>query len=126
MSVSQQDVVEYIKNLKLSEVKGLIEILEEELGVEASAPVAVAAVGGAAGGGEAAAEQTEFDVVMKSFGGNKIAVIKAVRAITGLGLKEAKELVEGAPADIKADVPKEEAEDIKAKFEGVGATVKLE
>ena len=125
MSVSQQDVVEYIKNLKLSEVKGLIEILEEELGVEASAPVAVAAVGGAAGGGEAAAEQTEFDVVMKSFGGNKIAVIKAVRAITGLGLKEAKGMVESAPCKVKEGVSKDEAEEVAKQLTEAGAEVEV-
>ena len=125
MSVSQQDVVEYIKNLKLSEVKGLIEILEEELGVEASAPVAVAAVGGAAGGGEAAAEQTEFDVVMKSFGGNKIAVIKAVRAITGLGLKEAKGMVESAPCKVKEGVSKDEAEEVAKQRTEAGAEVEV-
>lgn len=125
MSVSQQDVVDYIKNLKLSEVKGLIEILEEELGVEASAPVAVAAVGGAAGGGEAAAEQTEFDVVMKSFGGNKIAVIKAVRSITGLGLKEAKGMVESAPCKVKEAVSKDEAEEVAKQLTEAGAEVEV-
>jgi len=125
MSVSQQDVVEYIKNLKLSEVKGLIEILEEELGVEASAPVAVAAVGGAAGGGEAAEEKTEFDVVMKSFGGNKIAVIKAVRGITGLGLKEAKGMVESAPCKVKEGVSKDEAEEVAKQLTEAGAEVEV-
>lgn len=125
MSVSQQDVVEYIKNLKLSEVKGLIEILEEELGVEASAPVAVAAVGGAAGGGEAVEEKTEFDVVMKSFGGNKIAVIKAVRGITGLGLKEAKGMVESAPCKVKEGVSKDEAEEVAKQLTEAGAEVEV-
>jgi large subunit ribosomal protein L7/L12 len=124
MSVSQADVVDYIKNLKLSDVKALIETLEEELGVEASAPVAMMA-GGAAGGAEAAEEKTEFDVVMKSFGGNKIAVIKAVRAITGLGLKEAKAMVESAPAKIKEAVSKEEAEDVKGKLTEAGAEVEI-
>lgn len=123
MSVSQNDVVDYIKNLKLSEVKGLIEVLEEELGVEASAPMAMMAPG--AGGGEAAAEKTEFDVVMKSFGPSKIKVIKAVRGITGLGLKEAKGLVEAIPAKIKEGVSKEEAEDIKSKLVEAGAEVEL-
>jgi large subunit ribosomal protein L7/L12 len=124
MSVSQADVVDYIKNLKLSDVKALIETLEEELGVEASAPVAMMA-GGPAGGAEAAEEKTEFDVVMKSFGGNKIAVIKAVRAITGLGLKEAKAMVESAPAKIKEAVSKEEAEDVKGKLTEAGAEVEI-
>lgn len=123
MSVSQADVVDYIKNLKLSEVKALIETLEEELGVEASAPMM--AMAGPAGPAEAAEEKTEFDVVMKSFGGNKIAVIKAVRAITGLGLKEAKGMVESAPAKIKEGVSKEEADDVKAKLEEAGAEVEI-
>lgn len=126
MSVSQQDVVDYIKNLKLSEVKALIDILEDELGVEASAPVAVAAVGGgAAAGGAAAEEKTEFDVVMKSFGDKKIQVIKAIRAITGLGLKEAKAMVEGVPAKVKEAVSKDEAEDVKKQLEEAGATVEV-
>ena len=123
MSVSQADVVDYIKNLKLSEVKALIETLEDELGVEASAPVM--AMAGPAAGGEAAEEKTEFDVVMKSFGGNKIAVIKAVRGITGLGLKEAKAMVEGVPAKIKEGVSKEEADDVKGKLEEAGAEVEI-
>ena len=127
MSVSQEQVVDYIKNLKLSEVKDLISILEEELGVEASAPVAVAAVGGAAGGagGEAAAEKTEFDVVMNSFGAQKIKVIKAVRELTGLGLKEAKAMVESAPAKVKEGVSKEDADAAKAALEEVGAEVEV-
>ena len=124
MSVSQDQVVDYIKNLKLSEVKDLITVLEEELGVEASAPVAIAAVGGAAGA-EAAAEQTEFDVVMNSFGAQKIKVIKAVRELTGLGLKEAKTLVESAPAKIKEGVSKEDAESAKETLECVGAEVEV-
>lgn len=123
MSVSQADVVDYIKNLKLSEVKALIETLEEELGVEASAPVVM---GGAVGpAAEAAEEKTEFDVVMKSFGGNKIAVIKAVRGITGLGLKEAKAMVESAPTKVKEAVSKEEADDVKGKLEEAGAEVEI-
>lgn len=125
MSVSQQDVVDFIKNMKLSEVKGLIEILEEELGVEASAPVAMMAAGGADGGGEAAEEQTEFDVVLSSFGDNKIKVIKAVRAITGLGLKEAKELVDGVPSKLKEAVSKEEADAAAEQLKEVGASVEV-
>jgi large subunit ribosomal protein L7/L12 len=125
MSVSQEQVVDYIKNLKLSEVKDLISTLEDELGVEASAPVAIAA-GGAVGGGEAAAaEQTEFDVVMNSFGAQKIKVIKAVRELTGLGLKEAKSLVESAPAKVKEGVSKDDAEAAKASLEEVGAEVEV-
>ncbi|MCB9676494.1 MAG: 50S ribosomal protein L7/L12 [Alphaproteobacteria bacterium] len=128
MSVSQQDVVDYIKNLKLSEVKALIETLEDELGVKASAPV-MAVAGGAVGGGaaaEAAEEKTEFDVVMKGFGDNKIAVIKAVRGITGLGLKEAKAMVEGVPAKVKEGVSKEEAEAAKKELEEAGAQISVE
>lgn len=125
MSVSQDQVVDYIKNLKLSEVKDLISILEDELGVEASAPIAFA--GGAGGGAaaEAAEEQTEFDVNMTSFGGKKIAVIKAVRELTGLGLKEAKAMVDGVPAKVKEGVSKEDAEAAKAKLEEAGATVEV-
>lgn len=126
MSVSQQDVVDYIKNLKLSEVKALISILEEELGVEASAPVAFAAAPGAAGSAaEAAEEQTEFDVVMTAFGDNKIGVIKAIREITGLGLKEAKAMVEGVPVKVKEGVSKEEAENVKKTLTDAGASVDI-
>ena len=125
MSVNQEQVVDYIKNLKLSEVKDLISILEDELGVEASAPVAIAG-GAAAGGGEAAAaEKTEFGVVMNSFGAQKIKVIKAVRELTGLGLKEAKSMVESAPAKIKEGVSKEDAEAAKAALEEAGAEVEV-
>jgi large subunit ribosomal protein L7/L12 len=123
MSVNQEQVVDYIKNLKLSEVKDLISILEDELGVEASAPVAMAVAGGAGGGEAAAAEKTEFDVVMNSFGAQKIKVIKAVRELTGLGLKEAKAMVESAPAKIKEGVSKDDAEAAKASLEEVGAEV---
>lgn len=124
MSVSQQDVVDYIKNLKLSEVKALISILEEELGVEASAPVAFAA--GPAGAAPAEVEEkTEFDVVMTSFGDNKIGVIKAVREITGLGLKEAKAMVEGVPVKVKEAVSKEEAENCKKTLTDAGAAVDI-
>lgn len=125
MSVSEDQIVDYIKNLKMSEVKGLITRLEDELGVSASAPVAMVA-GGAAGGGEAAAEeQTEFDVIMTSFGAKKIAVIKAVRKITDKGLKQAKELVEGLPATIEQAVSKEQAEKSKEALEEAGAVVEV-
>jgi large subunit ribosomal protein L7/L12 len=126
MSVSQQDVVDYIKNMKLSEVKGLIDILEEELGVEASAPMMAVAAGAGAGAAEDAEEKTEFDVVMSSFGANKIAVIKAVRGLTGLGLKEAKAMVEGVPAKIKEGVSKDEADDAAKQLVDAGAEVKVE
>ena len=125
MSLSQTDVVEYIKNLKLGEVKALIETLEEELGVEASAPVMMGAMPAAGGAAEAAEEQTEFDVVLTDFGAKKINVIKAVRAITGLGLKEAKEAVENAPSAIREGVSKEEAEEAKTQLEEAGAQVEL-
>jgi large subunit ribosomal protein L7/L12 len=126
MAISQADVVEFIKNLKLSEVKGLIETLEDELGVEASAPMMAMPAGGAAGGAaEAAEEKTEFDVILKEIGASKIGVIKAVRAATGLGLKEAKDLVEGAPSEIKTALPKEEAEELKKTLEEAGAVAEV-
>lgn len=124
MSVSQDQVVDYIKNLKLSEVKDLITTLEDELGVEASAPIMM---GGpmAAAGGEAEAEQTEFDVVLKSFGANKIAVIKAIRSLTGLGLKEAKALVEEAPTKVKEGASKEDADAAAKTLTEAGAEVEI-
>jgi large subunit ribosomal protein L7/L12 len=124
MSVSQNDVISYIKDLKLSEVKDLIEKLEEELGVKASAPMMAMAAGPGAAAAEVE-EKTEFDVVMSSFGDNKIAVIKAVRTITGLGLKEAKAMVEETPAKVKEGVSKEEAENVKKQFEEAGVIVAL-
>jgi len=122
MSISQADVVDYIKNLKLSEVKGLIEVLEEELGVSASAPV-MGVMAGPAAAAEEVEEQTEFDVILKSYGAKKINVIKVVRAVTGLGLKEAKNLVESAPAPVKEALPKDEADELKQKLEAAGAEV---
>jgi len=117
-------IADELSNLTVLEAAELSKLLEEKWGVSAAAPVAVAAV---AGGGEAAAaeEKTEFTVVLASAGDKKINVIKEVRAITGLGLKEAKDLVEGAPKDIKADVSKAEAEELKKKLEEAGATVEL-
>src|SRR6185503_7973525 len=128
MSLSQADVVEYIKNLKLSEVKNLIETLENELGVKAAAPMmAMGAMPAAAAGpaAEAAEEKTEFDVILKDAGAKKIEVIKAVRALTGLGLKEAKDLVEGAPKEVKTGISKEEAADARKKLEEAGAVVEV-
>lgn len=125
MSVTQEEVVDYIKNLKLSEVKGLIGILEDELGVTANAPMAIMAGGAAGDGAAAAAEKTEFDVELTSFGTAKIKVIKAVREITGLGLKEAKGLVEAAPSKVKEGVSKEDAESIKETLEAAGASVEI-
>jgi large subunit ribosomal protein L7/L12 len=124
MSVSQSEVIEYIKNLKLSEVKGLIEVLEEELGVKASAPMMAMAAGpGAAAPVE---EKTEFDVVLTAYPDNaKINVIKAVRELTGLGLKEAKALVEGLPGKVKEAANKEDATNAKKKLEETGATVEM-
>ena len=124
MALSNEDLLKELSAKPIMEVVELVKMLEEEWGVSAAAPVAVAA-GPAADAGEAAAEKDEFDVVMTSFGGNKVAVIKAVRAITGLGLKEAKDAVEGAPSTIKEGVAKDEAEDIKKQLEEAGASVEL-
>ncbi len=125
MAVSKDDILEAIAGMTVMDVVELIEAMEEKFGVTAAA--AVAAAPAAAGGGEAAAaeEKTEFDVVLASFGANKVAVIKAVRGITGLGLKEAKEAVEGAPTPIKEGVSKDEAEDIKKQLEEAGASVEI-
>jgi len=125
MAVSKEDILETISNMTVVEVVDLIEAMEEKFGISAAAAVAVAAP--AAGGGEAAAaeEKTEFDVVLASFGENKVGVIKAIRGITGLGLKEAKEMVEGAPATVKEGVNKDEAESIQKQLEEAGAKVEL-
>ncbi len=123
MAVSKEDILDAIANMSVMDVVELISDMEEKFGVSAAAPVAVAAAGAAP---EAAAEEkTEFDVVLASFGGNKVAVIKAVRTITGLGLKEAKDTVEGAPATLKEGVSKEEAEELKKSLEEAGATVEI-
>ena len=128
MSVDQASVIEYIKNLKLGEVKDLIEKLEDELGVSASAPI-MAIAGGAAGGAaeEEAEEKTEFDVELTELSDPKakVKVIKEVRGITGLGLKDAKALVEGAPAILKEAVSKDAAEEIKKKVEAAGGKVTI-
>jgi large subunit ribosomal protein L7/L12 len=124
MAASQEDILESISNMSVMEVVDLISAMEEKFGVSAAA--AVAAAPAAAGGDAAAAEEkTEFDVVMTSFGSNKVSVIKAVRGITGLGLKEAKDLVEGAPSNIKEGASKDEAEDIKKQLEEAGASVEV-
>ena len=126
MAVSREEIKEALGQMPVLELVDLIKELEEDWGVSAAAPVAVAAAPGAAGGDAGAAEEkTEFDVVMSSFGDNKVAVIKAVRGITGLGLKEAKELVEGAPSTVKEGVSKEESEDIKKQLEEAGAAVEV-
>ncbi len=124
MAVSKEEILETIGNMTVFEVVDLVEAMEEKFGVSAAlaaAPAAAPADGGAA----AAEEQTEFDVIMPSFGEKKVTVIKAVRALTGLGLKEAKDLVEGIPATIKEAITKDEAEDVKRKLEEAGATVEL-
>jgi large subunit ribosomal protein L7/L12 len=124
MAVSKDDILEAIAGMSVMEVVELVEAMEEKFGVTAAAAVAAAP---AAGGGEAAAaeEKTEFDVVLTSFGSAKVGVIKAVRGVTGLGLKEAKEAVEGAPTPIKEGVSKDEAEDIKKQLEEAGGTVEI-
>lgn len=120
--MDKDQIIEAIKGMSVLELNELVKACEEEFGVSAAAPVAVAAAGD---GGAAADEQTEFTVVLKEVGGEKIKVIKAVREITGLGLKDAKALVDGAPANVKENVEKAEADDIKAKLEEVGATVEF-
>jgi large subunit ribosomal protein L7/L12 len=124
MAVSREEIIETLSNMSVLEVTQLVSELEEKWGVSAAAPVAVAAAGPAA---EAAAveEQTEFDVVMSSFGANKVGVIKAIRTITGLGLKEAKDMVEGVPATVKEGISKDEAEGIKKQLEEAGASVEV-
>lgn len=124
-NVSVEDILATVEKMTLLQVSDLVKAFEEKFGVSAAAPVAVAAGGAAAGGGEAAEEQTEFTVIFGGAGENKIASIKEVRVITGLGLKEAKDLVEGAPKPVKEGVDKEEAEKIKAQLEKVGAKVEL-
>lgn len=124
MSVTKEQVVEFIENMTVIELADFVKELEDKFGVSAAAPVAMAAAP-AAGGEEAAAEQTEFDVVLTAAGDKKVQVIKAVREVTGLGLKEAKALVDGAPAPVKEGVSKEEAEELKAKIEESGASVEV-
>ncbi|MCA1805685.1 MAG: 50S ribosomal protein L7/L12 [Xanthomonadaceae bacterium] len=125
MAVTKEDILETISNMTVMEVVDLISAMEEKFGVSAAA--AVAAAPAAAAGGDAAVveEKTEFDVVMTSFGANKVGVIKVVRSVTGLGLKEAKDMVEGAPSTVKEAASKAEAEDIKKQLEEAGASVEL-
>jgi len=118
------EAFELISAMSILEARDLVKKIEEEFGVTAAAPVAVA-VAGAGDGGAAAEEKTEFTVTLKDFGENKINVIKAIREVTTLGLKEAKEFVESAPAAVKEDVSKEEADEVKAKLEGAGAAVEI-
>jgi large subunit ribosomal protein L7/L12 len=128
MSDKLQGIVDQIKELTLLEASGLVKLMEETFGVSAAAAVAAAPAGAAAGGGEAAAaaeEKTEFDVILQAAGGNKINVIKVVREVTALGLKEAKDLVEAAPKAVKEGVSKEEAETVRQKLADAGATVEV-
>jgi large subunit ribosomal protein L7/L12 len=123
--IKKEDVVQFIENMTVLEMSEFVKELEDKFGVSAAAPVAVAAAPGAAAPGAAAEEKTEFDVVLAEIGAEKIKVIKVVRGITGLGLKEAKDLVDGAPAPVKEGVSKDEAEDAKNQLEEVGAKVEI-
>jgi large subunit ribosomal protein L7/L12 len=125
MALSNEQLIEELSSKPIMEVVELVKALEEKWGVSAAAPVAVAAAAGGAGEAAAKEEQTEFDVLMTSFGENKVGVIKVVRTVTGLGLKEAKDLVEGAPSTIKEAVSKDEAESVKKQLEEAGASVQV-
>lgn len=128
MAATREDVIEYLKSMTLLEASELVKELEETFGVSAAAAAVAAPAAGGAGGGEAAAvaeEKTEFDVILQAVGGNKINVIKVVREITALGLKEAKDLVEAAPKPVKEGVSKEEAETVRQKLADAGATVEV-
>jgi len=125
MAMSNEDLLKELSAKPIMEVVELVKMLEDEWGVSAAAPVAAAAASGAGAEAAAVEEQTEFDVVMSSFGQNKVSVIKAVRTITGLGLKEAKDMVEGVPATVKEGVPKDEAEEVKKQLEEAGAAVEV-
>lgn len=123
--ITKQDVIEFIANMTVLELSELVKELEDKFGVSAAAPMAMAAAAPVAQAQEEAAEKTEFDVILSAVGDKKIQVIKVVRAITGLGLKEAKALVDGAPSPVKEGVPKEEAENIKKELEENGATAEI-
>jgi large subunit ribosomal protein L7/L12 len=126
MAISKEEILDAIAEMSVMDIVALVEAMEEKFGVSAAAAVAVAApAAGGDAGGAAAAEQTEFDVILTSAGEKKVNVIKAVRAITGLGLKEAKGLVDGAPSAVKEGVTKEDAEDIKSQIEEAGGSVEL-
>ena len=124
MALSNEELIEELSNKPIMEIVDLVKALEDKWGVSAAAPVAVAAAGAAADAG-AAEVQTEFDVVLNSYGENKVAVIKVVRTITGLGLKEAKDLVEGAPKTVKEGVSKDDSEELKKQLEEAGASVEI-
>lgn len=126
MAASKEDILNAISNMTVMEIVDLVKMMEEKFGVTAAAPVAMVAAGGAAAAAAPAAEEkTEFNVTMTSFGANKVGVIKVIREITGLGLKEAKDLVEGVPSAVKEGVSKADAEAIKKKLEEAGATVEV-
>lgn len=125
MAITKEEVISFIENMTVLELAGLVKELEEKFGVSAAAPVAAAAAGPAAGPAEAAEEKTEFDVILKAAGANKIAVIKVVRALTSLGLKEAKDLVDGAPQPVKTGITKEEAADAQKQLTEAGAEVEV-
>jgi large subunit ribosomal protein L7/L12 len=128
MAITKNEVLEWIDQATMLDISDLVKSLEDKYGISAAAAMPMAAIGAAAGGGEAAPaaeEKTEFDVILTAVGEKKINVIKAVREVTSLGLKEAKDLVEGAPKAVKEGIAKEEAEEIKKKFEGAGATVEI-
>jgi large subunit ribosomal protein L7/L12 len=125
MATTKADVVSFIENMSVLELSELVKELEDKFGVSAAAPAAVAAAAGPAAAAEVAEEQTEFDVILKAAGANKISVIKVVRALTSLGLKEAKDLVDGAPKAVKSAVPKEEAEEARKQLAEVGADVEV-
>ena len=125
MAITKADVVSFIENMSVLELAELVKELEDKFGVSAAAPMAVAAAAGPSAAAEVAEEQTEFDVILKGAGANKISVIKVVRALTSLGLKEAKDLVDGAPKAVKTAVPKEEAEEARKQLAEVGAEVEV-
>lgn len=125
MALSNEQLIEELSNKPIMEIVELVKALEEKWGVSAAAPVAVAAVAGGGAAEAAQEEQTEFDVIMKSFGENKVAVIKVVRTATGLGLKEAKDLVEGVPSTVKEAISKGDAEELKKQLEEAGASVEI-
>jgi large subunit ribosomal protein L7/L12 len=125
MAITKEDVIKFIEGMTVLELSELVKELETKFGVSAAAPVAVAAVAGGAAPAAVAEEKTEFDVILTSYGAEKIQVIKEIRAITGLGLKEAKDLVEGVPKAVKEGIAKAEVDEIKKKLEAVGATVEI-
>ncbi|WDN89296.1 large subunit ribosomal protein L7/L12 [Desulfosarcina sp. BuS5] len=123
--IKKDDVIEFIANMSVLELSEMVKEMEEKFGVSAAAPVAMMAAGPADGGAEKADEKTEFDVILTAFGDKKIQVIKEVRAITGLGLKDAKALVDGAPAPVKEGIAKDEADKIKSQLEDAGAQIEV-